>query len=79
MSALYELAVKLSLDTTGIATGANIVMRLFAQLQGQAGLTGAQVDKLGRSLKLFAGGAALTGVGVVIASFMDKAIGKAMT
>ncbi len=42
-----------------------MAMRLFSQVQGQAGLTGAQVDKLGRSLKMFAAGAALTGAGMV--------------
>jgi len=79
MNDIYQLAVKLTLETTAFSTGAGMVLRLFNSIQHSAGLTGSQIDKLSRSLATFAGGAALTGVGVVIAGFMDKAIGKAMT
>jgi len=79
MGDIYSLAVKISLETTAFSTGAGMVLRLFNSIQRSAGLTGAQVDKLSRSLATFAAGAALTGVGVVIAGFMDKAIDKAMT
>jgi len=79
MGDIYQLAVKISLDSTAFSTGASGVLRLFNRIQHSAGITGSQIDKLGRSLTTFAAGAALTGVGVVIAGFMDNAIGKAMT
>jgi len=79
MGDIYSLAVKISLDSTAFSTGASGVLRLFNRIQHSAGITGAQIDKLSRSLGTFAAGAAITGVGVVIAGFMDKAIGKAMT
>jgi len=79
MNQIYDLSVRIGMETTGFATGASMVLRLFQSIQQSAGITGSQIDKLSRSLATFAAGAALTGVGVVIASFMDKAIGKAMT
>jgi len=79
MNDLYSLSVRIGMETAGFATGASMVLRLFNSIQRSAGITGSQIDRLGRSLATFAAGAALTGVGVVIASFMDKAIGKAIT
>jgi len=79
MNDLYALSVRIGMETAGFATGASMVLRLFNSIQHSAGITGSQIDKLGRSLATFAAGAALTGVGVVIARFMDNAIGKAMT
>jgi hypothetical protein len=79
MNQIYDLSVRIGMETAGFATGASMVLRLFNSIQHSAGITGSQIDKLGRSLATFAAGAALTGVGVVIARFMDNAIGKAMT
>jgi len=79
MNDIYALSVRIGMDTAGFSTGASIVMRVFTAIQRSAGITSSQVDRLGRSLATFAAGAALTGVGVVIARFMDNAIGKAMT
>jgi len=79
MNDIYALSVRIGMDTAGFSTGASVVMRLFSAIQRSAGITSGQVDRLAHSLATFAAGAALTGVGVVIARFMDNAIGKAMT
>ena len=78
MNQIYDLSVRIGMETTGFATGASMVLRLFNSIQHSAGITGAQIDRLGRSLATFAAGAAITGVGVVIAGFMDKAVRRAM-
>ena len=65
MGDIYSLAVKISLDSTAFSAGAGVVMRVFNSIQRSAGITGSQIDKLGRSLALFAAGAALTGAGVI--------------
>jgi hypothetical protein len=77
MQALYDLSVKLTLDTTGMAAGASVAMKLFAALQKTAGITGAQIDSLGKSLKVVLAGAAVTGVGFGLFSFVDKAAKRA--
>jgi len=77
LGALYDLSVKLTLDTTGLAAGASVAMRFFAALQKTAGITGAQIDSLGKSLKVVLAGAAVTGVGFGLFSFVDKAAKRA--
>jgi len=79
MQSIYELVAKISLSTTGFTGPAATVMALLQRMQQQAGLTSTQVDRLGTSLKLLAGGAAITSIGVGLVGFMDKAVGKAMT
>ncbi len=53
------------MNVSGMSTGAGIVMRLFNSIQRSAGITGSQIDRLGKSLALFAGGALITGGGVL--------------
>jgi len=77
MGALYDLSVAISLQTTAFSTGASMVLRLFNSIQHSAGITGSQIDKLGRSLATFAAGAAVTGVGFGLFSFVDKAAKRA--
>ncbi len=77
MGDIYALAVKISLDSTAFSAGASAMMRIFNSIQRQAGITGAQIDKLGKSLALFAAGAAITGVGFGLFSFVDKAAKRA--
>jgi hypothetical protein len=77
MNDIYQLAVKISLDSTAFSTGAGIVMRVFNSIQRSAGITGAQIDKLGKSLAVFAAGAAVTGIGYGLFSFVDKAAKRA--
>ena len=60
-----------------MSTGAGAVMRMFDKNQRSAGLTGTQIDKLSRSLATFAAGAALTGIGYGLFSFVDKAAKRA--
>ena len=63
MGTFYDMAIRLSMTTTGMTAGANAAMAMIQRLHTQAGLTGTQIDKLGKSLALFATGAALTGAG----------------
>jgi len=77
MGDIYSLAVKISLDSTAFSTGASGVLRLFNSIQHSAGITGSQIDKLGRSLATFVAGAAVTGVGFGLFSFVDKAAKRA--
>jgi hypothetical protein len=79
VNSIYDMSIRLSMDVSGMSAGASVALRLFSAIQRSAGITGSQIDRLGRSLATFAAGAALTGVGVVIAKFMDHAINKAMT
>jgi len=76
MGDIYSLAVKISLDSTAFSTGASAVMRLFSSIQHAAGVTGAQIDRLGKSLALVTAGAALTGVGVLLADGLGRAAKK---
>ncbi len=64
MGTFYDMAIRLSMTTTGMTAGANAAMAMIQRLHTQAGLTGTQIDKLGKSLALFATGAALTGAGL---------------
>ncbi len=77
MGSIYDLFVRISLQTTGMTTGANAVLGIFASIQRQAGLTGTQIDKLGKSLKVVLAGAAVTGVGFGLFDFVDKAAKRA--
>jgi len=77
MGDIYSLAVKISLDSTAFSTGASMVLQLFNRIQHSAGITGSQIDKLSRSLATFAAGAAVTGVGFGLFSFVDKAAKRA--
>lgn len=78
MNSIYDLSIKLSMSTVGMSAGANAAMRMFANIQHQAGLTGTQIDKLGKSLAMLGTGAVITGVGVGLLGFMDSAVKKAM-
>jgi len=64
MGTFYDMAIRLSMTTTGMTAGANAAIAMMQRLHSQAGLTGTQIDKLGKSLALFATGAALTGAGL---------------
>ncbi len=64
MGTFYDMAIRLSMTTTGMTAGANAAIAMVQRLHTQAGLTGTQIDKLGKSLALFAIGAALTGAGL---------------
>jgi len=77
MNSIYDLSVRVGMDFSGMSSGAGIVMRLFNNIQRSAGITGSQIDRLGRSLALFVGGAAVTGVGFGLFSFVDKAAKRA--
>jgi len=78
MGTFYDMAIRLSMTTTGMTAGANAAIAMMQRLHTQAALTGAQVDKLGKSLAMLGTGAIITGVGVGLLGFMDAAVKKAM-
>jgi len=78
MGTFYDMAIRLSMTTTGMTAGANAAIAMMQRLHTQAGLTGTQIDKLGKSLAMLGTGAAITGVGVGLLGFMDSAVKKAM-
>ena len=78
MNSLYRMAIDLTMTVTGMTAGATLALQHMQRLQHQAGLTATQVDKLGAALRTFAAGAAVTGVGVALVGFMDKAVNRAM-
>src|SRR6266704_4203188 len=79
MNSLYDLSVQLSFRGLGLQSGIATAMGLLNRLQNQTGQAQGQIDRLGKAFKLFAAGAAITGVGVGILAFLDDAIKKAMT
>nr|MDQ2829438.1 phage tail tape measure protein [Chloroflexota bacterium] len=78
MQALYDMSVRLSMSVTGFTGPAAAAMAMMQHMHTQAGLTGGQVDKLGKSLAMLGTGAAITGVGVDLLGFMDSAVKRAM-
>jgi len=76
MNSLYSLSVRLSMETGGFVAGAGMVGALLRKLEQQAIATGASVGALHKSMGLLAGGAALTGVGVLLADGLGRAAKK---
>ncbi len=77
MNDIYDLSIRIGMNVSGMSSGASMALRLFDKIQHSAGITGSQIDKLGRSLATFVAGAAITGVGFGLFSFVDKAAKRA--
>lgn len=76
MDSLYSVVVRLGLDSTGFTAGTSMATTILHKLEQQAIATGSSVNALHTSMGLLAGGAALTGVGFLLADGLAHAAKK---
>jgi len=64
MTSMYDIGIKLSLDSSGVSSGVMGIMSVFQRLHTQVLATGGSMDAFNRSMGMMAGGMALTGAGM---------------
>ncbi len=75
-SSVYDVAVRLRLNTGGLAGTASMAIGIFEKIEARAAAAGASTAALSRSMALLGGGLAVTGGGLALADGLGKAAKK---
>ncbi len=73
---VYDIAVRLQMNVSGLTSAAATATGVFSRLQQQAAAAGTSMAALNKSMALIGGGAVLTGVGLGLADGLEKAAKK---
>ncbi len=73
---VYDIAIRLQLNVSGLVSNAAAATGVFSRLQQQAAAAGTSMATLNRSMAMIGGGAVLTGVGLGLADGLEKAAKK---